>query len=207
MIMDDEKVTEAVRLQRPLQSAFPGSSAARCIQKIADRLAANGGSASNPMDMEGFWARCLQTLRGPLRLPSKVREKPPEAPSPVPTQVVPEGKTAGPEGAHGPGGPESVAESSGLPARVIGPEDGLPSEPEKSVGILNSFLPVMERLVETLGSVSREMQLMRELIAGNGRGISFQANGLKQPSADGAPKTICLDLDAFLGRLQEQTKE
>jgi hypothetical protein len=65
----------------------------------------------------------------------------------------------------------------------------------------------MERLVETLGSVSREMQLMRELIAGNGRGISFQANGLKQPSANGAPKTICLDLDAFLGRLQEQTKE
>lgn len=208
MVMEDEKLTDAVRIQRPLQIAFPNSSAAKSIQKIADRLVANGDASSDSMDMEGFWRRCLQAVRGPLRLPVKAKETRSETASPTSRPYGPASEPQGPrhlDAAPVPNnGPKPVQPG---PGQVEVHERVLSVTLGKDEGLKGSSLPPVERLIESISSVSREIQLIREMIGGNGAAFFREDGDSKGPRVNPSPQPIRLDLDAFLKKIRTEGKE
>jgi len=178
MIPEDKNLVEAVRIQRPLQLTFPSSEAAKCIQKMAKRLVANEDAIPDSMNMKGFWRSFLQTIRGPLKLPRKVREKQ--------TETVPLSNGIG------------YAETSrGL--KTVSAED----EKEQ----IDLYLPVLGRLVESINSISEEIKLIRSSIVNDKATLFHQDISSKGSDVNSLTKPILLDLDAFLKRLQTERKE
>jgi flagellar biosynthesis protein FlhG len=205
MIPEDGKVIESVRIQQPLQSAFPGSAAAKCIGKISERLVAKQ-EASSDLDVVSFWRRFFQSVRGPLRLPKKVTKKQPETLPPPSMQertvLQPQGLDAmslsvAPKQAQA--DDQRQAEASQKPSSMgLGREEGL----------IAHSLPVLERLVESVSSVSREIQLVREMIADNGTALFHRNNGSKVADDNSSLlKPIRLNLEDFVVRLQTENKE
>lgn len=210
MVMEDERLTEAVRMQRPLQSAFPGSTAAKCIQKIAERLAANGDASPGSMDLEGFWRRCLQAVRGPLRLPGKAKQSQPETASPSSGSLDPGSEPQASRRADAGIGPKADPEpepAKAAPGREESPKGGPPAVGGGDEGPVGASLPVVERLIESISSVSKEIQLIREMIGGNGAAWLRKDGGSRGPLEGPPPRPVRLDLDAFLRRLGTERKE
>ncbi|MFH1487552.1 MAG: MinD/ParA family protein [Pseudomonadota bacterium] len=160
----DPHVTEAVKRQKPFISLYPNSDASKCIKNIARTLLDEKAPRSDINGLEGFWTRCLDAFRGPLKLDG-TRKKGAEASDSTP--VAKENKT---EEGGGPG------EGSALPPNAGGfSAPSIESEqPEPTQG--DSMLPDMRQLLGALSvnisHISRDIGAIRRAIE-RGRGIQF----------------------------------
>jgi flagellar biosynthesis protein FlhG len=205
MIYDDPNVTEAVKEQRPFVSLYPDSGASRCIEKIAERLLSAAGDHLESMPLEGFWKRWLHLVTGPMKLPGTKREGDGTVSAPGVRQE--ECKKESPDQNPGQSVPQRPADLEHKEEAVSLPkvEKGLvaalgENETQRSTGegmggsatdLNGYFVPLVEKLIESITSVSNELRQVREVIHGNGkasRGSWGCPNG----------KSIRLDLDVFL---------
>jgi hypothetical protein len=207
MIPEDENLTEAVRIQQPLQTAFPGSAAAKCIQKMAERLVANKDVLPDSMNVEGFWRRCFKALHGPLKLPKRAKKEQTETPPSSSKQEESPSESREQKGADA----ETVSEVSKQAKTGTGQAAAYQRFPSvgsgDEKGQIEPSLPVLERLAESINSVSREIQLIRHTITDNGTVLFHQDVSPKGSYANSLPKPIRLDLDAFLRKLQIERME
>ena len=74
IIYQDNKVAEAVQQQRPVLSLYPNTAASKCIKKLAEQIVSASAEHLEEPDMEGFWRRCIQLIKGPLDIPGKKKE-------------------------------------------------------------------------------------------------------------------------------------
>lgn len=180
VVFEDPKVPGAVKEQRALLSLFPESKAAKCIEKLAERLLSEETGGLEHPDMGSFWKKCLGLFSAPLRLkgpggqaqggeknPSRetVRpEKIPDRPGPKEKKEI-----------KAPEEPES--NRTGTPAERATPD-------------------LAEPLIKSIVSVSEELKRLRMAIErsnGNGAGSGRGGDGkLAEP--------IRLDLESFLER-------
>ncbi len=178
IVVQDNKVTEAVKTQRALILLYPESNASKCIKNITKHLLENQPEDLEAAGMGSFWTRCLQLIKSPLNLTgSKKEEKGIEPePSTQDMQKIP------PQ-------PVEKAEQKTYP-------DGYGSATAMEQGI---YL-LMSELIDNISSVSQELQLIRKAIE-NGRGSGHSVNGsVDERQEILRPKSITLNIDAFLKR-------
>ncbi|MEN8257288.1 MAG: MinD/ParA family protein [Thermodesulfobacteriota bacterium] len=69
LILEDNKMMEAIRLQEPFLRKFPDSQVAKCFHMIASRLIENKEGVRGG-DLDSFWRATLETMTGTLDIPS-----------------------------------------------------------------------------------------------------------------------------------------
>jgi flagellar biosynthesis protein FlhG len=184
MIYQDENIAEAVKQQRPFLSIYPDSRASKCIRQIGERLLTADMEHLREYDMVGFWSRCLQLISGPLKLPSSKKEserhssKPELQGSDRKTQHITEQgrqedlpkRVSGSAAIAGSGSEEPAPKSSfSLPEEdeQITHVQGLTSgAPEQAMNPEQSLMPVIEKLIGCISSLTKELQLVRQALEG-----------------------------------------
>ena len=187
VVLQDPKVVEAVKEQRPFLLTSPNAKASLCIKKIGQKLIEGPPDELELPKMPSFWKRCLEFFQNPLEVPGKREGREPEkggaaevgrreyvAP-PQPQQEIPAKEAPGTGKKE-----EAVSET------MEGP-------------IANHFL--LKQLIEGISSVSEELRLLRETM---GMGVGLRA-GVKGNLAVGGARErprIRLDLEAFVNKRQ-----
>ncbi len=155
LIYLDDRVSEAVKEQRPLLTLFPEAKASQCIKNISERLLEERPEDFAAADMMTFWRRCLTLISGPLKLPGADGAD----------TVHLKRKTEQAE--------ESEAKASGRRTENgINPQAG----GEKLPGALNVDGPLVEMvagLTVSITALTEELQLFRKAVEDNSKG--FQA--------------------------------
>ena len=180
-IYQDPKVMEAVRRQRPFLSLYPDSSASKCIRQIGDYLLTAGTEGSKEDDAAGFWSRCFKAIGGAVQFPDSKKERDAHVSRPLlrggqekgrqtaeqDRQQASAGKSPGSPGRGGPFSGESTAQSE-----ISHPERGEKLAAQQALshgaptGAMNmeQLLPIAEKLVGSISSLTRELRLVRQAI-------------------------------------------
>lgn len=179
LIYLDDRVSEAVKQQRPLLTLFPEAKASQCIRNITERLLEEGPEDFAAADMMTFWRRCLTLISGPLKLPGAGRAD----------AVYLKRKTEQAE--------ESVAKASGGRAENgVNPD----ADEEKLSGVLTMNGPLVEMmagLTDSITALTEELQLFRKAVEGNGNGFQTGSSASNDRVVTTGGK-IKLDLEKFL---------
>ena len=202
IVLEDNKVPEAVIKQEPFISVFPKSNASTCIKHLAGKLVEHKEEGVDPDELESFWMRWLKFMKSPLNLDGdRIRETPTEhqvdqASFPEVTLSHPDDET--PESEKKPDAtgiePEAISEErveaslqtseASEPANLLSPESG-------ALKIDQDVYGLMENLINQISSVSEELQLIRKAME----------NGHNNGSADmdsSKVKPIRLDIESYL---------
>jgi len=184
MIYQDENVAEAVKQQRPFLSVYPDSKASKCIRQIGERLLTADMVHLREYDMVGFWSRCLRLMRSPLKLPSSKKGSERHPPKPElqggerkTQQITEQGRQEDlPNGVSGSAtitgsGPQEPAPKSSfsLPEedeQITHVEELTSGAPEQAMNPEQSLMPVIEKLIASISSLTNELQLVRQAIEG-----------------------------------------
>ena len=224
MIYQDAKVVEAVKQQKPFLHLYPETNAAKCIRKIAERLLSGASDHLNESDMASFWNRFVQLVSSPLNLPGKKKM---DKESPRTRSIEDEQKiqqTAKAFQQENPSGNTPLASSTNQTASgdvaSQGPHlssDGQKTEPPSQIPCTslqegagnpgNCFMPLMEKLIGSISSVSQEIQKLRESIEGNGSSMAQVKASRSHDRNHSNPKPISLDFEAFLQNRNAVRKE
>jgi hypothetical protein len=224
MIYQDAKVVEAVKQQKPFLKLYPETNAAKCIRKIAERLLSAASDHLNASDMASFWNRLVQLISSPLNLPGKKKrnEESPGTRSIEDKQKIQQtgkafqqqnlsdnashasatNQTASGEVASQGPDPSSDGQKAETPSQI--PCTSL-QEGARNAG--HCFMPLMEKLIGSISSVSQEIQQLREVIEGNGSSIAQVKASRSHDRNHSDPKPIRLDFEAFLQSRNAVRKE
>ncbi|PLX46830.1 MAG: hypothetical protein C0613_15565 [Desulfobulbaceae bacterium] len=69
LVLEDSKMVEAIRLQQPFLHKFPQSQTAKCFHMLASRLIENKDEIKGN-GLDSFWRTTMETMTGPLTIPS-----------------------------------------------------------------------------------------------------------------------------------------
>ena len=178
-IYQDPKVMEAVRQQRPFLSLYPDSSASKCIRQIGDYLM--GTERPKEDDVEGFWSRCFQVIGEPVRFPGSKKERDAHVSRPLlrdgeekgrqtVEQVRQEGSASKSPGPAKRGGPVSGEPTAHTPisyseeGKKMAAPQALSSGAPTGAMNMEELLPIAEKLVGSISSLTRELRLVRQAI-------------------------------------------
>lgn len=75
LILEDPKMTVAIRLQTPLVIHYPNSKSAKCFDIISQKIISD--KILEEDDILSFWQRCLDIMTGPIKMLPKPRPKEP----------------------------------------------------------------------------------------------------------------------------------
>lgn len=214
IIMQDQKVSEAVAAQQALILLYPESNASKYIKNITKNLLKIPPEDLEISSMISFWTKCLQVMKSPFLTVSKKGKKGIEPkPSTGHLQKRPSGlaqeteQKSVPEESKDPGEPAQATQEASeehltqlqCPAkgdptvRILDP-----SEPGSIAHAEQDIFVLMRKLVDSVSSVSQELQLIRKAIQEQG-GNGLEVNrSVDQRSEALRPKPITLDFDAFL---------
>ncbi len=185
VIFEDPKVTSAVKEQKAMISLFPNSKAAKCVEKLAERLLAEETGDLERPDMGSFWKKCLGLFSSPLSLNAS---KPPADQN---EQAVPQKANS----------PEEVVPDR--PPERQGIEDTGEKAAARDARPLTGNEPDLnESLIRSIVSVSEELKRLRRAIEkGNGNGT-----GRDSGSKGTVSVPIRLDLEAFVEQKLKDAK-
>jgi len=180
-IYQDPKVMEAVRQQRPFLSLYPDSSASKCIRQIGDYILTAGTEGPKEDDVADFWSRCFQAIGEPVRLPDSKKQGDTRVSRPqlrggeekgrrIAEQDPQEdstGKSPGPPGRAGPVAAEPTGHSpTSYPEegeKLAAPQALSPGAPAGAMN-MEQLLPIAEKLIGSISSLTRELRLVRHAI-------------------------------------------
>lgn len=187
VVFEDAKVPTSVREQKALLSLFPDSRAARCIEKLAERLVGDTNGDLEQPDIGSFWKKCLGFFSAPLTLkgphPSGERRK---------QKMVAETVRA----------EKGVNAPSQRLRRVEEPEEQR-THGQRRLSVGKNEAESTASLIRSIEAVSDELKELRRTIQrGNGNGTG-RIEGRK--SALTAP--IRLDFEHYLERKLKHAKE
>ncbi len=214
IIMQDQKVPEAVATQQALILLYPESNASRCIKNITKNLLKIPPEDLETSGMISFWTKCLQLMKSPFLMgPQKARKgiepkQPTEYLQKRPPQTVQEAEQKSvteesrdteellqriEKASEEQSTQQEATEKKDPRVKTAGP-----SEP-KSIAHAEQDTPMLLReLVESVSSLSQELQLIRKAIQDRGgNGLEVNRSVDQRPEAL-RPKPIILDFDAFL---------
>jgi flagellar biosynthesis protein FlhG len=215
IIIQDQKVTEAVKAQQALTSVFPDSAASKCIKNLSKNLLGHYPENPQAPNIRSFWNKCLQLMKSPLKVNGPANKEKEINPEP-PKENVPNPSNYPNQENEQKSKPETFIDSEN---RITYSETGSNEKPdslqiaEKRLSADNAgefpesgdslhkeqnvpFL--VDKLIDSVSSVSVELQLIRKTIEDQGKNV-LGVNGLtgeKQGALD--HKSIILDFEGFL---------
>jgi flagellar biosynthesis protein FlhG len=222
IVIHDKKVVEAVKTQQALVLLYPESNASKCIKNITKHLLENKPKDLEASGMASFWTRCLQLIKSPLNLTGSKKEEPDTAlessnqdmqqgpPQAAPeesvTQQAPDKEK--PDTALGTsdkdmqGGPPQAAPEKSIAPQAPDKEEPTavtsgPAGHKSTSDMEQGVYLLMSKVIDSIESVSQELQLMRKAIedgGGNGLGMNKSADN-RQSTLH--PNAIILDFDAY----------
>ncbi len=89
VIFEDQQVTQAVKEQKALLTIYPESRAAKCIEKLGERLLAEKPEEFASPEPGSFWKKCLGLFKTPLNLKGDKGAVKEDAPAPVVEETAP----------------------------------------------------------------------------------------------------------------------
>jgi hypothetical protein len=212
VILQDIRVEEAVKKQKPFLLLFPDCAASRGIKNMVQRLIDNQPENLESSGLLSFWTKWINLIKAPLNMGTRKEEKQdtPETENKIQQQIhVPICKepSQNPE-------PEQLAQTEDstkpLPdssEKEIIPRQSDDTEPSNSeangspgTSIQLNLLHEMSRLNEGIAGVSKELQLLRETIEGKRPRWVGVSNMPEERSKTAPLESISLDLEAFLQR-------
>jgi MinD-like ATPase involved in chromosome partitioning or flagellar assembly len=216
LIYQDPKVVEAVQRQKPLLSYHPNCTASKCIEEIAQSLLEDVPEHSEGGDIAEFWRKFELIDHPQVALDDKEgsdkRETGP-GPAEFEEEIHPDGLLRDQEDPSGrnddSSGPETVSNGDSMDGANISPsaDNGnnnenmsVSSSPPGTLSHSEFFLPMIEKLSESISSVSREIRLFREAIVVDGKMPTPIADSNSQTRARPQAQPIRLDLNSFLSR-------
>ncbi len=185
VVVQDPKVVEAVKEQRPFFLTHPDCPASLCLRKIGQRLIEDGAGELEIAEMPSFWNRCLKIFQKPLNLTGSKKRKEPER---DPTLAVRE---------ESPPSVKDTQDSSETPKeQELEKREAIPRAADTGVRDNGTLL---KELVQGISSVSEELRLIRESLMASGvlKGQTAVGTGL-----GGQVPKIRLDIEAFLKQRQ-----
>lgn len=224
----DPKVTDAVEKQKPFILLYPETAAAKCLRAIASNLVKQKAECFHTRSPDQFFKRFIDLFSGRLQFKSTdaVKQPPekvkPAAPVPVPESVpppaaeladqikqpeslnntVPEAYTGeDKQAAESPPGPDDTPEKKQPDEKTA--DAGLPDDNPYS---FRNRQMLLNRLVESIQSVSDEIKLMREAVAANGNGLK---KGVKRdhPPEQNEKKPVVLDFENYIPKKMSQPNQ
>jgi flagellar biosynthesis protein FlhG len=212
VIFHDSKVTEAVKQQRPFLSLYPNTRASRCIGKMAERLLSDSSHFSGDSDMFSFWGRFFQLFKTPVTLPK--RESTSDQPKPPKGSALTEQSVRAEPSVSNlteviPGSPalEDSSPHTTTDKREAPPSEAVTQTSDILLNVEHSVLPVFEKLIESISSVSKELQLLRQEVKGNGNAMTNLEIRRSKDHDASENEPIILDLEAFLKGRSQNRKE
>ncbi|MCX8043519.1 MAG: P-loop NTPase [Desulfobacterota bacterium] len=198
-IIEDPKVSFAVKRQQPFVKLFPATLASKCIKAIAHNLLQQQTDAFAAVPVSSFWKQFVGLFSSRLALvgDQEVKGKAPEEHPPAP-QPPEERKTAAP--------PAEVP----IPAETV-------SEPQKETAIPPPALPLqgvadqtIQSLLQTLASgiaaIAEECKLLRKAIENSNHPASSPPHVSKGSdiSHDTGVTPIILDFESYVQQHAEK---
>jgi flagellar biosynthesis protein FlhG len=214
IVIKDRKVVEAVSAQKPLMLLYPESNASKCIKNITKHLLENQAEDLETLGLESFWRRCIELIKSPLNLTSAQKEE--KWTDPNLTQEIQKGSPSSLEATQRISVSEAwkdvaepvrsfkkIAEEAptalqSLEQKTADAVIADPTEPGATANLEQGIYLLLSRVIDSISSVSQELQLMRKALENRG-GNGFAQNGSIVGKQGSLPqKSITLDFDAFL---------
>jgi len=219
LIYQDGKMVQAVRQQKILLSLYPKANGSKCLQKIAERLAAKGTNHLQDFDVVKFWRGCIELIGSPLNIKDNVSARPgfpikKQGPQTITEQSLQKDIPASPLDSLSL--PEKASKEADVKGTITARQndkeisDTHSTEAGKSGGwyrhkdaakqwhqapqiepdvskdsknLEANSLPVIEKLIKNISSISEELQLIRKALEGNGK-IIMRAGISGEPGDD-----------------------
>lgn len=216
IVVKDQKVVEAVKNQRAFMLLYPDSNASKCIKHIAKSLLKNHPENFETPGMVPFWTKCLQIMKRPLQLTSSNKEtqnntyKPSGMPlkNDQPNDKKQEEGKSSPEKSRSAYGAitssgekkEKSPQNRTLKKENISSKTGKPLESDFHAHPEEFSSQTMNKLIESVSSVSQELQLIREALrecVHNGFNPGQSAAKYDEKFGE---QSIILDFETFLKR-------
>ena len=188
-IVSDPRVIDAVSAQQPFITLYPKTQASRCVKAIGDFLQEKGSAAGDAFALDTFWSRCVDIFTSPLKMPVRKEDASRKgaavsADQPQPTERA------------------NVEAVSEIPA-ADQPATRKPIPDMVPDGVQNQ--QVMERLLEKISSVTKELAGIRKILEKGALNTSnFDASGR---SAGSSAPLIPLDFEAFLAKQRAEDED
>ncbi len=195
VVLEDSKITEAVKFQQPFISRFPDTIASKCIKAIANNILNNKTGISETYNLESFWKRCIDIFKSPVinlknsgdtKSHSEQLKK-----KTVLKDIAVEQKTrALPDRSER--SEESEKDELAVSRNIA---KGVQQIDDKTLNFL------MNKLVESVSSISSELKYIRKAIDTNGK--NFVPGPGTHAHSNNTTSPVKLDFDIFLHQHRE----
>ena len=215
IVIQDQKVVEAIKAQQSLISLFPDSNASKCIKLLARKLLECSSEGVKASSIMSFWDKCFQLIKAPLSMDGSIKKKKVINPEPskeqlkkTPAHLAQEKKQQNP--------PETsitVKEtvksleknSKEIPKNLhiierqalINKTD-VSSESQTSRQTEQNIPSLMDKLIDSVSSVSVELQLIRKSLERQDKNILDITKLADKRPGDLEYNSIILDFEGFL---------
>ena len=223
IVMQDQKVLEAVGTQQALLLLYPESKASKSIKDITKSLLKIPPEDVETSGMMPFWTKCLRLMKSPFLTSPQKAKKGIEPKSPTEyLQKRPLGLAQETEQKSVSQQSRNTEESVQTLEKVSEKQSTQPQAPEKedpsgkaadpsepgSIGDVEQGITMsMRKLVESVSSVSQELRTIRKAIQEGGRNWLGVDGSVDRGQGPLRPKSITLDFDAFLKQRGENVRK
>ncbi|HUU41901.1 MAG TPA: hypothetical protein VMW42_13275, partial [Desulfatiglandales bacterium] len=215
IVIQDQKVVEAIKAQQALISIFPDSNASKCIKYLAKNLLECRPEDLKTPGIMSFWNKCLQLIKSPLNVNVPEKKKngiDPESPKgnlqEIPCPPPQDNKqqnvlNASIDTEKRSKSFETTSEERSQILQII--ERQIPAgkivdftESKGSLHAEQDIPLLVSKLIDCVSSVSLELQLIRKAIEEQGKNI-LNINNLTDERQNGLNhNSIILDFETFM---------
>lgn len=215
VVIQDQKVVEAIKAQQALILLYPESNASKGIKQIAKNLLEHPQEDLETVGIISFWTKCLSLIKSPLNLagPKKAKKEiESQSATEHPLKRAPQ-LTQGTKQKNVPAESEDrekAVQSLEKPSQKESTQPQTPQEqdatvktpePSKPANIAHAEQDIallMSKLIDSVSSVSQELQLIREAMEEGGRNPLGMKGLVDEGQKAVKHKPITLDFDDFL---------
>ena len=215
VVIQDQKVVEAIKTQQALILLYPESNASKGIRGITKNLLEHRQEDLETSDMVSFWTKCLRLIKSPLNLagPKKAKKgiesqsatehplkKAPQLAQGTKQKNVPAESEDNEEAVQS---LEKPAQGESIQPQTPQEQDATvktpgPSKPADIEHAEQDISLVMSKLIDSVSSVSQELQLIRKAMEEGGRNPLGMKGLVDEGQKAIEHKSITLDFDDFL---------
>jgi flagellar biosynthesis protein FlhG len=215
VVIQDQKVVEAIKTQQALILLYPESNASKGIRGITKNLLEHRQEDLETSDMVSFWTKCLRLIKSPFNLagPKKAKKgvesqsatehplkKAPQLAQGTKQKNVPAESEDNEEAVQS---LEKPAQGESIQPQTPQEQDATvktpgPSKPADIEHAEQDISLVMSKLIDSVSSVSQELQLIRKAMEEGGRNPLGMKGLVDEGQKAIEHKSITLDFDDFL---------
>lgn len=208
VILQDSRISEAVKTQKPFVLEYPTAVVTKCINVIAKNLLEQQTDERKAYDIASFWSRCISLFKSTLNLEGlkegrRATQQEPATKEQHPTPADSDQDTSQPVSpATVPAtSPQALSSPQGA---VPAAEQSKPTQPEAPYAVDQNLYPLFSKLVDSIASISEEVTTLRKAMESNGTVLPDNLKPKSTATSADEKKSIILDFEKYV---QEHSKD